>query len=281
MGSPVRIGAVAYLNTKPLVHGLVHGLGGDRIELSFDVPAGLARGMAAGQYDVALLPVVELGRLPGLEIVPGLGITTSGPARSVLLVSRAPVDEVATVALDPESRTSNALTKLLFAERWRREPVFLPGSGDLDADLDHCDAAVRIGDKALFQPVPEGARVEDLGAAWTEWTGLPFVWAAWAARPGVVDRELYRLLHESRRRGARALDEIAAGYEWQGVRAPELCRLYLAEHIRHRLGAAEMQAVRQFLAGAARVGEIDEAPPVRLALDRRTACHEAAEEARR
>jgi len=276
MTDKLRIGAVSYLNTIPLVHGMRHGLGAERIELSYATPAVLADAMAAGELDMALLPVIELARIPGLELVPGLGITTHGPSRSVLLVSRRPAEAIESLALDPDSRTSNALSRVLLAEVWHRRPRIVEGRGELAQSLERADAAVRIGDKALFEPVPADVRVYDLGEVWTGRTGLPFVFAAWAARPGVVDRELYLTLHESRRRGTRAVERIAEEYAWKGERRPELVREYLTAHIRYRLGSAELRAIETFFAAAHGLGLIDAVPGVRLALERPTACHDAA-----
>jgi chorismate dehydratase len=276
MPDKIRIGAVSYLNTRPLVFGLEQGLGRDRVELSYAVPSALAEGMAQGSLEVALLPIIELARIPDLEIVPGLAIGTRGPSRSVLLVSNLPIEHVRSVALDPESRTSNALTRVLLAEVWGKDARWIEGPRELSAALDSADAVVRIGDKALFETIPEGCRVFDLGEVWTDHTDLPFVFAAWIARPGVVDRELYRTLHESRRRGSREIPSIAEDYTWNGSHYPEVARVYLSEHIHFRLGAVELQALRLFFALAARHGVIDTAPELRLALLRDTECHEAA-----
>lgn len=276
----VRIGAVSYLNTRPLVHGLGEEPGAAAIELSFDTPAILARRMRDGELDVALLPVIELARLPGLEVVPGLGITTHGPTRSVLLVGSAPPESARRVALDPESRTSNALVRVLFDRVWRREPELIEGEASLAATLERADTAVRIGDKALFEPAPTGAHVADLGEVWTEATGLPFVFAAWCARPGVVDQPLYRRLHAARRRGRQAVGTIAESFAWRDHRDPALARDYLERHIRFRLGSAELRAMRLFFDAAASIGEIEAAPEIRLALQRRTRCDEVADEMR-
>lgn len=276
MSRRIRIGAVSYLNTRPLVYGLEQGLGADRLELSYAVPARLADAMASAELDIALLPVIELARMPELELVPGLGIVTQGPSRSVLLVSRGPVEEIASVALDPESRTSNVLSRVLLAEVWKRRPDFATGPADLDRALSHFDAAVRIGDKALFQPKIEGSLTHDLGQVWTEKTGLPFVFAVWAARPGVLDRGIYGVLHESRRLGSANLDRIVNEYTWNGRSFPEIARDYLTKRIRFRLGAAEMEAMRTFFGAAEAERLIDAAPALRLALQRFTKCHEAA-----
>ena len=276
MTRKIRIGAVSYLNTKPLVHGLERGLGAERLELSHDVPSRLTERMLADELDIALLPVVSLAALPGLELVPGLGITTFGPSLSVLLLAGRPIDRVRSVALDRESNTSNALTRVLFSEAWKGEPRFEPGPPEATEALESFDAVVRIGDKALFEQPADGVTVHDLGEVWTRHTGLPFVFAAWAARPGVVDRELYGMLHASRRSGRAALDEIARDFEWRGRRDPALVERYLGDHIHYRLGSAELRAIRLFLQSAERVGVIDRAPELRLALSRQTGCHDAA-----
>jgi chorismate dehydratase len=272
----VRIGAVSYLNTVPLVYGMRRGLGADRVELSFSVPAGLSDRMRDGLLDVALLPVIELARMPELELVPGLGIVTRGPSRSVLLVARRPLDAIERVGLDPESRTSNALVQVLFAEVWGGRPRFDTAPTDLTEALDGFDAVVRIGDKALFEPLPSGVETHDLGGVWTAVTGLPFVFAAWAARPGVIDRELYRILHDSRREGVKNLDRIVDEFDWNGERDPELAREYLRRHILFRLGSAELEALRRFLDSAHALGLIDAVPEIRLAQRRDTACHRTA-----
>ncbi len=274
----IRIGAVSYLNTRPLVHGLEQHAVADRIELSFATPSDLAAQMARGALDMALLPVIELARIPDLELVPGLAIGTHGASRSVLLVSNCPMDEIDTLALDPESRTTNTLARVLLAEVWKRHPTTRRGSPSLDDDLGVCDAVVRIGDKALFEPLPEGALAEDLGAVWTRETGLPFVFAVWAARPGVVDRELYRALHDSRRKGSRAIDRIAEDYTWHGTSYPEIVREYLTHGIRFRLGTAEIQAIERFFRLAHGLGLIERIPEIRLAFQRWTTCHETAAE---
>lgn len=257
MDGKVRVGAVSFLNTRPLVFGFEQGIATDRISLSYAVPSVLAERMERGELDLALLPSIELARIPDLEIVPGLAIGSRGDCRSVLLVARTPIERIRRVSLDPESRTSNALTRILFAGHWNGAPEFVPGPRDLDAALAGADAAVRIGDKALFDPIPDGTTAHDLGAVWTAWTGLPFVFAVWAARPGVLDRSLYRAFHASRRRGSAALDAIADDYTWNGRQYPEVSRAYLREAMRYRLGADEVRGLRRFLDAARALGLVE------------------------
>jgi len=256
---------VSYLNTRPLVFGIEQGLGADRIELSYDVPSVLARRMSAGELDLALLPVIELARIPDLVVVPGLAIGSLGNCRSVLLVAKRPLSEVRSVALDPESSTSNALAAVLFAEAWGGAPSFVVGPRDLTLALEEHDAAVRIGDKALFEPLPSGTIAYDLGGAWTARTTLPFVFAVWATRQGIVDREIYKILHASRRAGAAVLPAIAADYTWNGGQHPEIALAYLRDAMRYRLGDLEVAAIRSFLVAATRIGVIDAAQPIEFA----------------
>ena len=260
----LRIGGVSYLNTRPLCLGFDQGIAADRVSIEYAVPAELARRMEAGLLDVALLPTIELARIPGLWIVPGLGISSFGPALSVLLFSKRPLPEVRRVALDPESRTTNALVQVLFAEAWSGSAEFVAGPPGTEDALDDADAVVRIGDKALFDPPPPGTMAIDLGEAWWRRTGLPFVFAVWAAKADSVDRALYREFHASRRAGQRQIDLIADDYTWRGERHPELCRRYLRDHMRYRLGAQEVAAMRSFLAAASRLGLCDTAalPPI-------------------
>jgi chorismate dehydratase len=228
------------------VFGFEQGVAADRIDLSYDVPAKLAESMRDGELDVALLPAIELARIRCLEIVPGLAIGSLGACRSVLLVAKKPVEGIRRVALDPDSRTSNALVRILFGTYWRSSPEFLETCGHMVSALDEADAVVRIGDKALFEPVPRGTVAHDLGEIWTRLTGLPFVFAVWAARPGAVDRSLYRAFHASRRHGSQFLDAIADDYTWQGRRFPDISRDYLRRAIRYRLGADEVRGLRRF-----------------------------------
>ncbi len=272
----LRVGAVAYLNTRPLCLGFDQGIAADRIDLSYDVPSALARRMAAGDLEVALLPSIELARIPGLTVIPGLSISSLGPARSVLLVAKKPLERVERVALDPESRTSNALAQVLFAEAWGGRPSYAPAPVEIEAALEDYDAVVRIGDKALFEAPPRGTEVHDLGEAWRRATGLPFVFAVWAALPATVDRALYRAFHASRREGHRQLRWIADDYSWRGRRDPETAYRYLTEAMRYRLGGPEVAALRRFHAAAARLGLVERAPLVPIAYFSDAACAQAA-----
>lgn len=252
-GISVRIGAVQYLNTRPLVHRLAAGdlqATSPQLSLCYDVPSRLADRLAAGQLDVALIPVVEVFRGGG-SIVSNACIACRGPVMSVKLFFRTQPDRVRRIALDEGSRTSAVLGRLLLAERFgvRPEVEQLPIHASLD-DTD-ADAVLLIGDRALG-PVRGGFQVVwDLGDEWCRWTGLPFVFAAWAARPGQSFREgelhaIAARLEAARDSGVSNLAAIAAAEAaGHGLTVPQ-CLGYLRDNLHYHLGEGEMQAIRRF-----------------------------------
>ena len=183
MDNPIRIGAVNYLNTKPLICDL--DLLAPDAELILDVPSRLADRLAAGELDVALIPVIEYFRAGSYSIVSDISIATRGPVLSVTLFSRVPWPEIRRVALDVGSRTSAALTQILLRKRYGVHPEVLPLPLDRDAEDVDADAVLLIGDRAMRACLPGFAHAYDLGQEWYDWTGLPFVYAVWAVRPGV------------------------------------------------------------------------------------------------
>lgn len=247
-----RIGAVSYLNTHPLVFGLERVQPAD-IELHYGTPSELADLTAAGGLDVALLPTIELSRIPNLEVITGLGIACDGPARSVLLVSRKPISETGTVSLDPESRTSNALAQVLFRTAWNMSPSFSYGPAGLSDALRVSDAVVRIGDKALFERPPAGTERIDLAEEWISWTGMPFVFAVWTCRPGVMNDRITGLLIDSFEQGIEAIDYIAARFCRRFGRQQEVAASYLRNNIRYRIGRPELKSIDRFLKEAAAI----------------------------
>ncbi|HET9299523.1 MAG TPA: menaquinone biosynthesis protein [Candidatus Polarisedimenticolaceae bacterium] len=255
----IRIGTVPYLNARPLVFGFEHGTAADRVRLESDVPSQLAARLRRQTLDGALVSSIELGRIPGLTVVPGLAIGSHGPVRSVLLVSRVPLDRIRTLALDPASRTSNALAEILLRERFGVAPAAEECRGTMEEALVHHDAVLRIGDAALFSNPPAGTSVTDLGEIWTAWTSLPFVYAVWVAREGVLDEGLCEAFQVSAREGLQSVDAIAAE-----TRDPDLVRRYLTENIRYGLGPKEMAGLQRFLELAAARALLPRVPEVRL-----------------
>lgn len=252
-----RIGVVGFLNTLPLAHELEHHV--PRSLVSRATPAQVADDLLAGKSDVGLIPVAALAERPQWPVVPGLGIASRGPVKSVVLLSRVPVEAITRVVLDPASRTSNVLARLWLAHRTGGEPEILAGPPEPQARLALGEATVVIGDDALFWKGDVAHRV-DLGEAWTEWTGLPFVYAVWAG-PGAGDPELARGLADCYRVNASRLEELAEfAFPRDPIRREETER-YLRENIRYVLEAEENRGLRHFLELGADAGYF---PPRRM-----------------
>ena len=213
MGVVVRIGAVTYLNTKPLVYRLEELLPGAQLE--FDLPSRLADRLAAGELDVALIPVFEAFQHPDWFFLSDACIACRGPVLSVKLLARRPVSEVRRVALDEGSRTSAALVKILLAKRAGVVPEFEPlpiGAGLEDTDA---DAVLLIGDRAIASADAGFAEVWDLGDEWNRWTELPFVFACGRPASRRDWLEVERALNRARDLGLEHVEELAeahAGY---------------------------------------------------------------------
>ncbi|MFM7150714.1 MAG: menaquinone biosynthetic enzyme MqnA/MqnD family protein, partial [Gemmataceae bacterium] len=178
-----RIGAVNYLNTKPLIHEL------DKLapeaELILDVPSRLADLLTAGELDIALIPAIEYFRADNYAILPNISIATRGPVLSVTLFSKVPAGEIRRVALDEGSRTSAALTQILLRKCHGASPEVRTLPMDQSAEEVDADAVLLIGDRAMRACLPGFPFAYDLGQEWNTWTGLPFVYAFWTMRQGV------------------------------------------------------------------------------------------------
>ena len=244
MPRPIRVGAVNYLNTKPLIEGLNSFAPQARLDL--DLPSRLADRLAAGDLDVALIPVVEYFRAGTYSIVPGVSIASRGPVLSVTLFSRVPWPAIRSVALDEGSRTSSALTRILLERRYgvRAQAVQLPM--DVAADDMPTDAVLLIGDRAMKSCLPGFAHAYDLGQEWFDWTGLPFVYAVWAVRAGVDLRGTDRALRQARDYGLAKVGPIAQREAAKLGLDPGFCRRYLSNILTFDLGAREQAGLRKY-----------------------------------
>jgi chorismate dehydratase len=244
---PPRIGAVQYLNTKPLVHGLA----ARGFDICYDLPSRLADRLAAGTLDVALIPSIELFRGDGYRVVSDACIGCRGPVMSVKLYFRTRPERVARLAVDEGSRTSAALARILLAERHGVEPEVEPlaiGAGLADTSA---DAVLLIGDRAIAPQRASFQLVWDLGDEWCRWTGLPFVFAVWAARAGVETGPLEMALAAARDAGRANLAAIAAAEAAaHGLTVPQ-CLSYLRDNLHYDLGARERAALARFYRHAA------------------------------
>ena len=267
--TPVVLGAVGYLNARPLVHGLA---GRSPFALRFDVPSRCADLLHEGAIDLGLIPSIEYLRSPVIAgqtadyaIVPGLAIVSHGPVASVMLYATKPLRQVRSIALDTSSRSSVALTRVLCDKAFGIRPRFEPHGPDLASMLARCDAALVIGDNALFiDPAVLSVSATDLGEAWTRLTGLPFVYAFWAGRPGAVSSEDVQALVEARDTGVLAIDEIAREYFPGEPDRQAAGARYLRDNIQYGLGPEEQAGLELFYRYAAEAGVVTSRRDVRF-----------------
>lgn len=260
----IRLGAVGYLNARPLVHGLGEHPG--TFDLRFDPPAVCADLLHTGQIDLGMIPSFEYLQRPDYRVVPDLAIGSNGPVSSVALFTTRPLDQVRSIALDTSSRTSLVLVKLLCRHRFGIRPRFDAHVPDLEAMLARCDAALLIGDAALFaEHARLGAVKIDLGEAWATMTGLPFVWAFWAGpETGAISPGVCRSLCEARDRGIGAVDEIARHFSQGNGARCAVAAAYLRTHIKYILDPEYLEGLRRFHTLAVEAGFAPELRPVRF-----------------
>ena len=252
----VRLGAVNYLNARPLVYGLE--MRNDLFSVRFDVPSTCAALLHEGSIDVGMIPSIEYLRGRDYRITRGIGIISEGPVASVALFTTTPIEQIRTIAADTSSRTSYALLRILCVERFGMDPEFQLMAPDPERMLRQCDAALLIGDPALFLDHEQlGAEKIDLGEQWTSMTGLPFVWAFWAGRPDVLSRAAVSALVEARDAGVAASDSIAAAY--CGPRGAGRGQAYLKDNIRYTMGEREEAGLLAYYDLAERHGIVDAA----------------------
>jgi chorismate dehydratase len=260
----VRLGAVGYLNARPLVYGL-DAL--PQFELRFDVPSKCAELLHEGAIDLGLIPSIEYNHpitRTEYSIVPDLAIASSGPVASVAIYSQRPMPDVRSIALDTSSRTSVALVRVLCKREFKISPRLEHRGPDLDEMLAACDAALIIGDNALMRDGDGSVEKIDLGEVWMRTTGLPFVYAFWAGRHGCLSPRDVEVLHGARDRGLQHTSEIAREYfaglperQAMGVR-------YLRDNIKYSLGAQERAGLELFYRYAVEAGVISRAEPLRF-----------------
>src|SRR3984885_1072636 len=177
----LRISAISYLNTAPLMWDFEHGEAGRSFDISYTLPSACARSLQAGTADIGIIPAAAYAQIPGLEVLPGVAIASRRAVRSILLVSKVPIEKTRTIALDTSSMTSVALTKILFEKWWGGGRTFSAMSPNLDEMLATNDAGLLIGDPAL-QVDRSRYLTLDLAEEWIRYTGKPFVFAFWAVR---------------------------------------------------------------------------------------------------
>ncbi len=250
---PLRIGAVGYLNARPLTWAL------DRVSsrwhVRYDVPAVCAALLHAGEVDLGLIPSIDYLHRADYRLVPGIGIGSRGRVASVALYTRRPVEEIEEIALDTSSRTSVTLIKVLCHHRFGISPRFVSHGPDLAAMIVCHDAGLLIGDPAFdADHAALGLTKIDLGEEWTGMTGLPFIYAAWTGRPGAVAPEVIGALQDARAEGVRETSAIAAEYGRGDAARTARAEAYLRDNVRYGLGPEEAAGLQMFLDYAADLG---------------------------
>ena len=254
--SRLRVGAVSFLNTKPLIYPLLNKEIQTDIALSVDVPSRIATLLSEGELDVGLIPIIEYFRAnpsgTNYRILPDMAITSPGSVQSIQLFSRVPIQEIRRVALDTSSRTSVALLKVLLAEKYQISPAFttcaptvIPSTALQNRQYPPFEAVLLIGDPAL-RHLDSTEYSVDLGEAWYKLTGLPFVYACWVAREEACLADLPRVLLQSKARGIAQIPEIAQ-IEARKLGLPEtLCLDYLQNRIKYDLDASAIAGIEMF-----------------------------------
>ena len=257
-----RLGAVSYLNTRPLTVALERDA--SPFQLTYAVPSVCAAQLRSGQIDVGLIPVIEYARSAGSYlVVPDVAIGCRGEVLTVRLFYRGELSAIKRLALDRSSRTSVALLQVLLRERFGLAPQLVDAAPDLGRMLQESDAALLIGDP-VFKALGGEWQSLDLGQAWFELTGLPFVFAFWAGRPDALGPAQVARLVQARREGLPFVERIARSHsEAQGVPA-DLCRRYLTEYIRYDLDEPALEGLRTFFRLAHRHGQIDAVPDLQF-----------------
>lgn len=254
-----RIGSVSYLNAKPLIYGLDES---EDVHLTLDVPSRLIDGLRERRFDVALLPVIDYQRLPGLRILRSGGIGCDGHTLTVRIFSKVPIHEIETLACDTDSHTSVALARIVLADAYQQRPRFVDWNHD---DPSSAEARLLIGDKVVCEEPAGFEHQLDLGEAWKRLTGLPFVFATWMARQGVDLGDLPQRLATAMREGLANAAEIVERYATPRGWPAELALQYLTVYLKYDIGERQLEAIRLFHTLAAKHGIIAD-PPRELVL---------------
>jgi chorismate dehydratase len=262
----LRISAISFLNTTPLMWDFDHGPAGDNFDISYTVPSACAADLAKGNADIGIIPAAAYTTVPNLVILPGVAIASRQAVRSILLVSKVPVEKIQTVALDTSSLTSVALVKVLFAKWWGGKRKFTSMDPDLESMLQLNDAALLIGDSALKVDRSKFLTF-DLAEQWFRFTGKPFVFAFWAVRKDALkdktsNLDLAAIFQRSRNHGLAPdnLNQIAR--EWAprvGLSEADV-RSYLTDNIHYYLDPAHIEGLQLYYRFAQECGALPTAP---------------------
>jgi chorismate dehydratase len=275
----LRISAISYLNTAPLMWDFEHGSDpfaknakrwGTQFDVSYTLPSACARDLAEERADIGIIPAAAYTQIPGLQVLPDVTIASRRAVRSILLVSKVPIEQVRTVALDTSSMTSVALTKILFEKWLGGGRTFTSMAPNVEAMLAEHDAGLVIGDPALAVDRSRYLTL-DLAEEWIRFTGKPFVFAFWTVRSAALPEadpslDLAQVFRDSRDHGLEpaSLKRIAA--EWAPrlhISEPDV-RAYLTENIHYQLDAGCLEGLQMFYRYAAEIGALPRAPEMQF-----------------
>jgi chorismate dehydratase len=237
----IRVGAVSYLNTKPLLYGIERSAISKDIELIIDYPASIATMLLDNSIDMGLVPVAIIPLLEEAHINGDYCIGSNGPVASVCLFSETPVDKIERVLLDYQSRTSVQLARILLKEYWKVSPEFIDAGKDFREHIQGATAGVVIGDRA-FQQRTISPYAYDLGEGWKALTGLPFVFAAWISNKR-LDAGFIKAFDEANHQGILHIDEVVAENPYALFNLHD----YFTKHLDYRLDASKRKGLQRFL----------------------------------
>lgn len=270
--APLRISAISFLNTAPLMWDFEHGDSAGDLSRYFDigytVPSLCAEELKSGLADIGIIPAAAYTSIPGLVIIPDVAIASKNAVRSILLVSKVPVEKIRSVATDDSSRTSAALVEIFLRKFVGIDPGFTRQKAVLDEMLKWHDAAMLIGDPAL-QARTQGCYVYDLAEQWRNWTGRPFVFAFWAVRQASLARlssdvAVAAIFQRSRDNGLKHLDEIVQAWAPRLGLSATLIREYLTENIDYSLDRENLEGLQLFYRYAAEYKVLPAAPELKF-----------------
>jgi chorismate dehydratase len=243
LNKKMRVGAVSYLNTKPLLYGLQHHAISESIELIEDYPANLARALEENTIDIGLVPVAVIPKLPEAHIISNYCIGATGPVASVSIFSQVPMESIKAVYLDYQSKTSVNLARILLKEYWKQDVLLLEASSNFMDLIDGSTAAVIIGDRALEKYNSYAYRY-DLAEAWINYTGKPFVFATWVANKP-IDEVFIANFNEANGIGLKNIDTVVEQLSHKN-NSYDL-HTYFTKNISYTLDAAKKEGMAQFL----------------------------------
>jgi chorismate dehydratase len=241
LSKKVRVAAVSYLNTKPLLWGIERSSVMAEMELLVDYPAHLAQSLKNDEIDMALLPVAAIPLIPNARIVSDYGIAADGNVASVAIFSHVPMEEITSVFLDYQSRTSVQLARVLLKHYWKKDVQLLEATPDYIHRIQGNTAGVIIGDRALEQR-PNFEYIYDLAGSWKDWTDLPFVFAAWVANKE-LPADFLASFNEANGEGLDHIDEVVVANPYPVYDL----QTYYRQNIHYYLDEQKMAGLKKFL----------------------------------